>query len=240
MMSQEHEENFRADIYGEDDLVPFDVRDYSGRRAMWILLALVALLLIAAISIFKMYQAGVRDRGTPPRILAEVDPYKITPENPGGEVTPNQDKTVYDVMNGTTRAETVVKGPGAEEPVLLPKSATIVVETPKSQPALPKPVPVRKPASTAPKPVPSSSGAYVVQVASVRTYGAAQDLWNDINRKFSDVLPAGSGPDIRRVDLNEKGIYFRLRVAGLANKDVAGRLCSQFKARKQSCFVTRG
>lgn len=243
-MSQDHEENFRADVYGEDELVPFDVRDYSGRRAMWILLAVVFLLLIAAVTVFKLYQAGVRDRNTPPRIVADTAPYKIAPENPGGEVTPNQDKSVYDVMNGTAKTETVVKAPSSEEPVALPKSATIVVETPKpaasTAQTTPQTAPAQRPAAVAPAPVQSGNSEYVVQVASLRSQADAQRLWTEINRKFSDVLPTGSESDIRRVDLNEKGIYFRLRVAGLANRAAANRLCSQFKARKQSCIVTRG
>ncbi len=242
-MTQGYDDNFRADRHADEDLVPFDVRDYSGRRAMWLLVLCLAILLVAAITFLKLYHKGTRDRSAPPEIPGEVAPYKVEPENPGGEVTPNQNKSVYDVMNGTAETEDVVKAPRPETPVDLPRQATIIVQQPDAgRPSDVKPsTPAAAPQSAAPQPTePKSAGsAYVVQVASVRARADVERLLKDINTKFAGILPAGSYGDIKRVDLNEKGIYYRLQFTGLADKAAADRLCNQFVARKQACFVTR-
>ena len=241
-------------ILGESDpLIPFDVRDQNGRRGMFILIgAIVALLAIATI-IFVTYQPGTRDRGEPPRIKADNQPFKVEPADPGGVQTPDQDKSVYDVMTGKTVDETVVTAPGSEEPMEMPKSANIQVDPPKAvlpkvstpapkpvtQPA-PKPVVIApKPVVAAPAPIATGSGDYVVQVASVRSYGAATDIWNGISQKFSAELSSGLYSDIAQVDLGDKGVFFRLRVAGLADKTAAQQLCARFKARGQACLVAK-
>ncbi|MGJ8563484.1 MAG: SPOR domain-containing protein [Alphaproteobacteria bacterium] len=240
-MTQGSDDNFRADSYADDDLVPFDVRDYSGRRAMWLFILSVVIFLIAAIVIFKVYQAGVRDRNAPPRIEADNSPYKVMPEDPGGEITPNQDKTVYDVMNGTAKPEEIVTAPGAETPIDLPRQATIIVEPPSSSPPVAtSPTPQTAPAATTPSPSGVKKGSdYVVQVSSLRNRDDATKLWASLQTKFRSELPAGSYADIRRVDLKEKGVYYRLRVAGLDDKAAADRLCKRFDAQKQACYVTK-
>ena len=244
-MTQDTSKPYRADPYADEELVPFDVRDYSGRRAMWMLGGLVLIGLIAAIVIFNLYQPGVRDRAEPPLISAEETPYKIEPENPEGEVTPNQDKEVYDVLNGTAEVKPVENTITAETPAELPDKATIVVDGDEpaevKEPEIKEPEPViEQPAvQPAPRPRVQSGGSnYVVQVASVRSQAVAEQTWTTVSRNFSDIIPSSAYSDIKRVDLADKGIYFRLRIAGLASQDAAKRLCDQLKSRDQACYVT--
>ncbi len=250
-MTQDSPDHFRADPYANEELVPFDARDYSGKRAMWMLLGLIGVAIIAAVVIFNLYQPGVRDRDAPPQISAENSPYKIEPEDAQGEVTPNQDKEVYDVLNGTAETGEVTNRIEAEEPIKMPDSATVVVEgsepvsTETTKPAeveiaAPEPVEVKPVTPPPSRPSPSSSGSdYVVQVASVRTEADANRIWSGVNSKFSTVLPRGTYSDIKRVDLGDKGIYYRLRVAGLSSQDAAKALCDRMKAGDQACFVTK-
>jgi len=239
-------------ILGDSDpLIPFDVRDQNGRRGMYILIGSILALLAIATIIFVTYQPGTRDRGEPPRIKADNQPFKIEPADPGGVQTPDQDKTVYDVMAGKTVEEKVVTVPGAEAPLQMPKSANIQVDPPKAvrprveitTPA-PKPAAKPKPSVTAPAPrqsapVATGSGDFVVQVASVRSYEAATDVWASVSQKFSNEIVSGLYSDIAQVDLGDKGIFYRLRVAGLADKTAAQQLCAQFKARGQACLVAK-
>lgn len=44
--------------------------------------------------------AGIAGNGGPPIVLADSDPVKVVPENPGGKTVPNQDKAVYDRVAG--------------------------------------------------------------------------------------------------------------------------------------------
>jgi len=249
-MTQENQDRLRIDPYADEELVPFDVRDYSGKRAMWMLIGLIVLALIAALIIFNLYQPGTRDRDAPPKISADNTPYKIEPEDRQGEVTPNQDKEIYDAMNGNASTDEVTNRINVEEPIEMPDSATVIVEgqeteTQEPETKTPEPVkveeqPVKTPAPVVRQPVVASGNSdYVVQVASVRTEADAQRIWSGVQSKFAGIMPSGSSSDVKRVDLGDKGIYYRLRVIGLADQDAAKRLCDAMKARDQACFVTR-
>ena len=257
---------FSAAGQGDEELTPFDVRDSASRSGIIKLALGFGFLLALALIILKVYQPGTRDRDAPPKIVADNTPFKVEPADVGGVQTPDQDKTVYEVMGGKTPDETVTTKPSAEVPIELPKAATIKVDPTPSRPAPKTVTPAPKPAASAPKPVrqaanPSGttkaptpgyiksapSGAtvragnsnFVVQVASVRSEADAQAIWNKTEAKFSDVINSQMYADIKYADLAEKGVYYRLRVAGLADKAAASALCDQFKARGQACFVTR-
>ena len=265
-MTNNDNDIFSAAGNADEELTPFDVRDSSSRSGIIKLALGFGFLLALALIVLKIYQPGVRDRQAPPKISAENTPFKVELEDAGGVETPNQDKTVYEVMDGNKPNETVTVRPGAEMPIELPKTANIKVDPAPTQPAPVKPEPA-KPKPAAPKPqaanpsgsvkgpgpgyiktapatpsgttIRTGSGDYVVQVASVRTAEAAQDIWNKTEIKFSDVMNSQMYADIKYADLAEKGVYYRLRVAGLADKTAASALCDTFKARGQACFVTR-
>lgn len=246
-MSDHNPEYLRADAYSDEELVPFDPRDDTGRRAMWMLLGLVLVLAVIAVIAFNLYSSGTRDRGTTPLITSEKTPYKVAAED---EVSAQTDSSAYEAMNGETGDGDVKSVPLPENPIDLPDSATIVVDgntetnldnkkTSEFKPTIP-PVTTPKPV-TKPKPAPVTAGSsdYVVQVASVRSQADAQSLWSNVETKFRSTLPSGTYSDIKRVDLGSKGVYYRLRVAGLADKSAANRLCERLKARNQACFVTK-
>ena len=259
---------FSAAGNADEELTPFDVRDSSSRSGIIKLALGFGFLLALALIILKVYQPGVRDREAPPKIVADNTPFKVELEDAGGVETPNQDKTVYDVMDGKKPNETVTARPSAEVPIDLPKTATIKVDPAPTKPAAVKPQPpAPKPQAVAPRPqaanpsgsikaagpgyiksapsapagstIRTGSSDYVVQVASVRSAAAAQDIWNKTEAKFSDVINSQMYADIKFADLAEKGVYYRLRVAGLADKSAASALCDKFKTRGQACFVTR-
>ena len=249
---------FSAAGNADEELTPFDVRDSSGRAGVIKLALGFGFLLLLAIIILRVYQPGTRDRDAPPKILADNTPFKVEPEDAGGVETPDQDKTVYEVMDGNTPNETVTPKAGAEVPIELPKAANIKVDPAPNKPAVTKPAaPAPRPQAANPSgsikaagpgyiksapastPVRTGNGDYVVQVASVRSAAAAQEIWNKTEVKFSDVINSQMYADIKFADLAEKGVYYRLRVAGLADKTAANALCNNFKARGQACFVTR-
>jgi len=257
-MTNNDNDIFSAAGNPDEELAPFDVRDSSSKSGIIKLALGFGFLLALALIILKVYQPGVRDRDAPPKISADNTPFKVELEDAGGVETPNQDKTVYEVMDGKKPDEVVIAKPSAEVPIELPKTANIKVD-----PAPTKPAPV-KPQPPAPRPqaanpsgsikaagpgyiktAPSGStirvgsSDYVVQVASVRSAAAAQDVWNKTEAKFNDVINSQMYADIKYVDLAEKGVYYRLRVAGLADKSAAAALCDTFKTRGQACFVTR-
>lgn len=242
---------FSPDMQPEGEaLTPFDVRDSSGRQGLVKLFVGFGILLLAALIVLKLYQPGVRDRYDPPKITAQNTPFKVLPEDVGGKQTPHQDKAVFDVMDGKTPNDVVKPAPVPEAPIDLPAPKPIAPKPIAPKPIAPKPVAKPRPIAPeqpvkTPPPTQQSSevragnSEYVVQVASVRSQDDAQNVWNKINTQFNDLTSQGLYADVRRVDLQEKGIYFRTRIAGLADKTAASDLCNQFKARGQACFVTR-
>lgn len=110
--------------------------------------------------------------------------------------------------------------------------------------AAPPPAPVQRsaavapPVRLAPAPAAAASGGYAVQVSSQRSEADAQAAFQNLQGKFPNQL-GGRQPLIRRVDLGEKGIYFRAMVGPLGSSNEASELCSSLKAAGGSCLVQR-
>lgn len=228
---------------GQETLQPFDVREREGLNPMIKLAIVFGGLLLAAFIVLKLYTPGVRDRSDPPRITADNTPFKVAPEDAGGAQTPNQDKVVFDVMDGQSPGADATPNAAPEQPIKI-KAPKPVVKTPAATPITSNPVQVEtRPTTPAPsRPIvttPAAKGSdWVVQVASTRSQDDARAVWVGIQRKFPG-LASGRYGDVVRADLGAKGIYYRTRVAGLADKASAQSLCNSFKASGQSCFVTK-
>ena len=247
-MENEPQDAYFPDGDGET-MQPFDVREQSGGGGMLKLGGAFVFLLILAFVVMKLFASGTRDRDQTPRILADNTPYKEVPLDRGGAQTPNQDKEIYQVLNGTSTETTVKTVPVTEEPLPKPQANTkpntkpstkpaanvVIKEAETTQPVKPQSRPKPKPVAVTPKPV---SGNYVVQVASLRSKTEAQDMWDKMSGKTGSILTASHFADIKRVDLGARGIYYRLRVSGLSGKTAANQLCQKLKAAKQDCIVT--
>jgi len=244
-----NKDDFLPDMVAEDEpLQPFDVRDSSGRQGLVKLIIGTVILLAIAFLLLKFYQPGTRDRQTPPRITAENTPFKVKPSDAGGMQVPDQDREVFEVMDGKTPDEVVTELKVPETPIELPQRtqprANIQVDQPSGErtPKAPQAMADVKPRVVAPSVTTNprtGTSEYVVQVASVRSQADAEAVWRKLESRFSNVLNSGLYADIKRVDLAEKGIYFRTRVAGLADRDAAKSLCNVFKDSNQACYVTK-
>jgi cell division protein FtsN len=141
-----------------------------------------------------------------------------------------------------------------EKPVAKPAPAPSVAATPKPAPAttvtaLPppaKPKPVETaaaaPAETAPAaPAPAataSGGGYVLQIGAYKSQAEADDSWKTYQAKHSALL-SGFSPNVKQVDLGDKGVWYRLRVGGFSDKDAASALCDKLKADGGNCFLAK-
>jgi hypothetical protein len=84
----------------------------------------------------------------------------------------------------------------------------------------------------------SGGGGYVVQVSSQRSEADAQSAFRSLQGKFPSQL-GGKQPLIKRVDLGDKGIYFRAMVGPFGSSNEASELCSGLKSAGGSCLVQR-
>ena len=97
-----------------------------------------------------------------------------------------------------------------------------------SAPVTPKPVAVTAPAT--------ASGSYVLQIGAYNSQGDADAAWKNYQAKHAALL-SGYAPNVQQADLGDKGTWYRLRIAGFANKDVASALCDRLKTDGGVCFL---
>ncbi len=105
----------------------------------------------------------------------------------------------------------------------------------------PNPIPTAKPdgqaTPKAPNAQPAASG-YRLQLGAFRSESEAKERWQRISSRFSSLL-SDKRMAVEKADLNEKGIFYRLHVAPMADKAEADRLCSALSEKKQGCFVVK-
>lgn len=102
----------------------------DGKRGRGLLLAafLIGIAVVGSAGVYmaRSNTSGTDGKITAPTILAESNPYKVRPADPGGLQVPNQDKLVYDRLSpGSVRSSGVEKLlPEPVEPVEPPPAAT--------------------------------------------------------------------------------------------------------------------
>lgn len=97
------------------------------------------------------------------------------------------------------------------------------------------PNPNRPLAAVAPSPPPVATGNYVVQVASHKTQDEAQQAWASLRTQHPTIFN-GRNADIRRVDLGDRGTFYRAMV-GPMNREQANALCQNLKTAGGGCIV---
>lgn len=103
-------------------------------------------------------------------------------------------------------------------------------------PDVTKPAP-RQSASGAPEPSGADDARHVVQLSSERDEAAAHAQSRVLQTKFRDAF-AGRKPFIRRADLGDRGIYYRVQV-GPFSMGEANQICESLKKSGADCVVHR-
>jgi cell division protein FtsN len=114
-------------------------------------------------------------------------------------------------------------------PVAAATAAPRTLVAPTEAPAAPV---MPKPAATAP------TGTYVLQIGAYKSQADADTAWKTYKAKHGALL-SGYSDDIQQADLGEKGTWYRLRIGGLSNKEVATALCDRLKADGGACILGR-
>ncbi len=223
------------------------------------LLGAVAMAMAVGAAGGLLTQGGVEDVDVAqlPLLRAKDQPIKVRPQDPGGMDVPFREILIYDRLRGEQAREQTVERllPPPEPPMAPPrKMAEPAFETAAGPKAAPKPAPAVaakpapkkklaravKPKPVAPKPASAaqSRSGYAVQLASVRSQDAAKKEWKRLSKRHKDIL-IGLDPTIVKADLGGKGVYFRLRVAGMGDRKQAQDFCDKLKARKVGCMAVR-
>ncbi|MCK1517443.1 SPOR domain-containing protein [Bradyrhizobium sp. 190] len=143
-------------------------------------------------------------------------------------------------------AQAAAPGPGPTvPPARNPASANASANTPMSlapqagqapDSAPPARMAATNPAQTA-APAPTSGG-YLVQVSSQKNEADAQASYRALQGKFPSVLGPHSSL-VKRVDLGEKGVYYRAFAGPFGSSEEAAQVCSSLKSAGGQCFVQR-
>lgn len=83
-----------------------------------------------------------------------------------------------------------------------------------------------------------SDGLYAVQIASFRTRGSAETAWARMSQRFPEMLGVRD-PEIVFADLKERGVRYRVRMPGFADRRQALAYCEVLKELGQDCIVMR-
>lgn len=98
--------------------------------------------------------------------------------------------------------------------------------------------PTAKPAKTQVRTGPVARDDFMVQLAASRSRALARGVYSGLQNNFSDLL-GQRNPLILRVDLGDKGIFYRVNVPGFESRNAATAFCANLKSRGQDCLVRK-
>ena len=79
---------------------------------------------------------------------------------------------------------------------------------------------------------------FMVQLAASRSRALARGVYSGLQNNYSDLL-SQRNPLILRVDLGDKGIFYRVNVPGFESRNAASAFCTNLKSRGQDCLVRK-
>lgn len=135
------------------------------------------------------------------------------------------------VRPSTAPATTATTGPTSITP---PADQRPAATAPTQTAALPQGGVVRPTTTNAAVP----TGSYVVQLVSNKSENEAQAAFRGLQSKYPQVLGSRTAL-IRKVELGDKGTYYRAQVGPFSNVDAANELCGSLKTAGGQCIVQR-
>lgn len=155
------------------------------------------------------------------------------------------------LANAVVEGEPNPLGAQSDEPG--PASRTLVVKTtsqtsedqetvggepPASAEPAPAPAEAETPTATSFGETPVTGEDWAIQLASYLARGMAEEGWRRLSADHADLL-AGFEPVIERVDREDMGTIYRLKIGAFAERPEADALCADLRADGADCIVTR-
>ena len=190
------------------------------------------------------------------RGTAEPDTPQAVPSSPADNATGTIESLIARTEDPFEQALSVPKSVAEDDTLPAGNSITVLQDDPNvvvSPPrpdlnrapravAEPKPAPAPTPIAT-PKPAPviARSGEredFMVQLAASRSRALARGVYSNLQGNYNDLL-GQRNPLILRVDLGDKGIFYRVNVPGFESRNAASAFCTNLKSRGQDCLVRK-
>ena len=227
------------------------------RLKLWPAAAVVSVMAMGAVGWLIYERMTVRPSGGDvPYVAADAGPEKIRPQQEGGMEAPSQDIRVYNELDRSPPTkEHEVLLPAPEAPVTPPsppdaksQTATATVDVPNVLDVAPAAGKDTQPQDTAearsagaettaePIQTATTTGAFRIQLAAVKTSEAAQAAWKKLAKSYPDVLK-GLALNVVKVDRGADGALFRVQGGPFADRAAAESACGKLKQKSQACLV---
>ena len=192
-----------------------------------------------ALGVLVLWGSHALSPGGVPLIEAEERPFRVRPENHVATPTPRPADSIFERPGARVeRVGDARLAPGPERPV--PEGwRQLPTPAPEARPLAPAPAEpslqaavTARPAAPAPRPV---AGGVQVQLGALQSEEAALAEWARLRGRIPELAP--HSPNVVRFDREGRPSFWRLRVAGLRDRDAAQALCEQVRTRGGSCAV---
>lgn len=155
----------------------------------------------------------------------------VTIPNRSAQPVPNQAPAAQAPTGATVPNRTDAPSANATAPATPAQPQAV---TPPSQPARTAAAPTPAPAARSVTATPGGSAK--IQLASLKDQAAATSTWNQLQKKFPEIL-GGLQPSYERVEIANKGTFIRLQAGPLKDRAAAQAACTALAAKNQGCIV---
>lgn len=193
---------------------------------------------LAAVAPRRVRTMVVRPDGT---MVAREDPAPVPLEEPQDMPVASAPTAAVPAL-GPASTGTVPAAEDDEGPRVVTPERVAVVPAPRGgqQPAAAQQPARQQPAATpvaAPANAAAAGQGWSMQIASQPSAEGAQSTYQDLARRYGNVLQ-GRGVNIVRANIEGKGVYYRVRIPA-SSREEAIQLCTRYKSAGGSCFVSR-
>jgi cell division septation protein DedD len=160
------------------------------------------------------------------RIKTITDRVPVEEDKPAGV----QPAAIEEPDEKVVAVEVVPPDPEASEPAVEAAAAPEPAATPE-----PAPEPAAEAAAEPSDDAPLSGWA--VQISSQKDERVAWKVWKRLKAKHK--ILADQKAVVMKADLGDRGVVYRLRLAGFEDQNSARGMCSKLKSRGVSCYVSK-
>ena len=186
------------------------------------------------------------------RGAAEPETPRAVPNSPADNATGSIESLIARTEDPFEQALSVPKSVVEDDSLPAGNSITVLQDDPGVVVSPPRPDLNRAPraaveptpppvAAPAPAPAIARTGQrddFMVQLAASRSRALARGVYSELQGNYNDLL-GQRNPLILRVDLGDKGIFYRVNVPGFESRNAASAFCTNLKSRGQDCLVRK-
>lgn len=123
-------------------------------------------------------------------------------------------------------------------PVTPSPATSVTAAAPVASPAPDPAVAAASPLASAAAPRAVSGASYRLQLGAVRSEEAARAEWQRLQKAQPDVL-GKLGLNVARVELGEKGVFYRIQAGPVGDAAEAAQSCATLKSRNVGCILVK-